>query len=115
MTCHFSLDIWQCALDDGSIFMDTITELVALDVAEAVAVEEPLDSLWEVDFDSPPPQLHDSPPLVHNFPPHEVDAIRSHSEYSHAAKSLRPAEARGEETAQLDGEHVRVHARRASS
>lgn len=32
----------SCALDDGAIFMDSITELVALDVTDAVAEEEPL-------------------------------------------------------------------------
>ena len=38
--------IEHCALDDGAIFMDTITELVALDVMEAVEDEEPLDGYF---------------------------------------------------------------------
>ena len=40
---EIGLFIEHCALDDGSIFMDTITELVALDVMEAVEEEPPLD------------------------------------------------------------------------
>ena len=41
---EIGLFIEHCALDDGAIFMDTITELVALDVMEAVEEEEPLDA-----------------------------------------------------------------------
>ena len=48
---EIGLFIEHCALDDGAIFMDTITELVALDVLEAVEEEEPLpledgESYW---------------------------------------------------------------------
>lgn len=40
---EIGLFIEHCALDDGTIFMDTITELVALDVMEALEEEEPWD------------------------------------------------------------------------
>ena len=43
MVCLAGLFIEHCALADGAIFMDTITELIALDVMEAVEEEEPLE------------------------------------------------------------------------
>ena len=47
---EIGLFIEHCALDDGSIFMDTITELVALDVMEALEEEEPLDDIELADL-----------------------------------------------------------------
>ena len=40
---EIGLFIEHCALDDGAIFMDTITELVALDVMEAVEDDDDND------------------------------------------------------------------------
>jgi predicted membrane chloride channel (bestrophin family) len=58
---EIGLFIEHCALDDGAIFMDTITEQIALDVLEAVEEEEPLDSLEPLVLPTmrpqpPPPQ-----------------------------------------------------------
>ena len=44
---EIGLFIEHCALDDGEIFMDTISELVALDVVEALE-EEDDDEAWDL-------------------------------------------------------------------